>query len=162
CCAFLCSVVASAVLNHLYSPWSLVTATPKSKPSHFVSDKPLDLALPQTNNLEEEKLWGEVRINEPRADLQVTKMDTVPRQIEASSTQPLKTVGWFTAVNGGQEATHELPAPSEPGYALYRPTLYLDELNLTDWDVLTYYAKADTEKQNSFVSEIYFLEVRPF
>src|SRR5262249_38347178 len=54
------------------------------------------------------------------------------------------------------------PAPSEPRYALYRPTLYLDDLNLSDWDVVTYYAKADTEKENSFASEVYFLEVRPF
>src|SRR5262249_16382791 len=50
----------------------------------------------------------------------------------------------------------------DPKYALYQPTLFLDELNLADWDVLTYYARAETEKDNSFASEVYFLEVRPF
>ncbi len=45
---------------------------------------------------------------------------------------------------------------------MYQPTLYLDELRLSDWDVMTYYAKANTEKENSFASDVYFLEVRPF
>jgi len=159
---FLCVVFACAVLNHLYSPWSVVKAASTSKPAHTVPDKPLELALPETNNLEPEQPWGEVRINQPGTDLQVTKLDVVPLQIEAAATQPLRAVGWFTAINGGQETHHALPAPSEPRYAVYQPTLYLNELNLTDWDVLTYYAKADTEKQDSFASEVYFLEVRPF
>ena len=55
-----------------------------------------------------------------------------------------------------------MPPPSEPRYAVYQPTVYLDELRLADWDVMTYYAKANTEKENSFASDVYFLEVRPF
>ena len=35
-------------------------------------------------------------------------------------------------------------------------------MKLSDWDVLTYYAKAKTDKQNTYASEVYFLEVRPF
>src|ERR1019366_3448744 len=91
-----------------------------------------------------------------------TKVDVVPLQIEAAANQPLRKVGWFSTVNGAGETPHELAPPSEPRYAVYQPTVYLDELRLSDWDVMTYYAKADTEKQNSFASEVYFLEVRPF
>jgi hypothetical protein len=39
--------------------------------------------------------------------------------------------------------------------------VYLDELRLADWDVLSYYATAATSG-GSYASEIYFLEVRPF
>jgi hypothetical protein len=160
--ALLGAVLATAVLNQLYSPWDRLAAIPKSPTAHPAPDQPLDLSPPPTNNLEQDRLWGEVRINEPGTDLQVTKMDVVPLQIEAAATMPLKTVGWFAAVNGGQEMAHALPAPADPKYALYQPTLFLDELNLADWDVLTYYARAEAEKDNSFASEVYFLEVRPF
>src|SRR5262249_14100618 len=71
-------------------------------------------------------------------------------------------IDWFSTINGADEARHELPPPREPRYAVFQPTLYLDELRLSDWDVMTYYAKANTEKENSFASEVYFLEVRPF
>jgi hypothetical protein len=92
----------------------------------------------------------------------VTKVDVVPLQIEAAANQALKKVGWFSTINGAAETPHELPPPSEPRYAVYQPTVYLDELRLSDWDVMTYYAKANTEKENSFASDVYFLEVRPF
>src|SRR5207253_2569863 len=85
-----------------------------------------------------------------------------PLQIEAAANQPLKNVGWFSAVNGGDEAPHELPPPNEPRYAVYQPNVYLDEMRLADWDVVTYYAKANTHKENSYASQVYFLEVRPF
>src|SRR5262249_26265621 len=75
---FLCMVLVTAALNHLYPPWDLVQGTSKSNPAYTASDKQLDLALPQTNNLEQERAWGEVRINQPGTDLQVTKLDVVP------------------------------------------------------------------------------------
>jgi hypothetical protein len=103
-----------------------------------------------------------VRITDPGGDLRVTKVDVVPLQIEAAANQALKKVGWFSTINGAAETPHELPPPSEPRYAVYQPTVYLDELRLADWDVMTYYAKANTEKENSFASDVYFLEVRPF
>ena len=128
----------------------------------MAQEKPLELTPPTTNNAEQSQTWGEVRITDPGGDLRVTKVDVVPLQIEAAANQALKKVGWFSTVNGGAETPHELPPPTEPRYAVYQPTVYLDELRLSDWDVMTYYAKANTEKQNSFASEVYFLEVRPF
>jgi hypothetical protein len=89
-------------------------------------------------------------------------VDVVPLEIEAAANQSLTKVGWLSTVNGADETSHELPPPKEPRYAVYQPTLYLDELRLSDWDVMTYYAKANTEKEDSYASEVYFLEVRPF
>lgn len=106
--------------------------------------------------------WGEVRITEPGRDLEVTKVDVVPLVIEAASNQPLQDASWFTAVGGADPAQHGLPAPSEKHYAVYKPTLYVDEMRLSDWDVVAYHAAASTRGGTSYASEVYFLEVRPF
>jgi antirestriction protein len=144
------------------SPWSRLLVAGRSRSTPIpAGDRAFELALP-TNNVESVQPWGEVRITEPGADLQVTKVDVVPLQIEAAANEPLKTVGWFSAVNGAEEVPHDLPPPTEPRYALYQPIVYLDELHLADWDVMTYYAKAHTDKTQAFASEVYFLEVRPF
>ncbi len=145
------------------SPWSRLLAAEKAKATPPVlAEKPLELTLPTTNNAEQSQTWGEVRITDPGGDLRVTKVDVVPLQIEAAANQALKKVDWFSTINGAGETPHELPPPTEPRYAVYQPTVYLDELHLADWDVMTYYAKANTEKDNSFASDVYFLEVRPF
>jgi hypothetical protein len=148
---------------HIYSPWTrLLEAKTVNVADLMHPENPLDLALPATNNVEQQQSWGEVRVTDPGADLRVTKVDVVPLQIEAAANQPLNQVAWFSTINGAGETTHELPPPSEPRYAVYQPTIYMDEWRLSEWDVMTYYAKADTQKSNSYASDIYFLEVRPF
>ncbi|SPE50566.1 exported hypothetical protein [Verrucomicrobia bacterium] len=156
-------LLATAILFYQrYSPWQQVLVAEKAKAIQPIApERPLELALP-TNNVEQDSAWGEVRITDPGTDLKVTKVDVVPLQIEAAANQALKKVDWSSTINGGAEAEHPLPAPAEPRYAVYQPAIYLDELHLSDWDVMTYYAKAKTEKENSYASEVYFLEVRPF
>jgi hypothetical protein len=161
--AFIVIVAATVLVYRSYSPWAVLLAAQKAIPLEAaLPEKPLDLAMPATNNVEQNQSWGEVRITDPGSDLKVTKVDVVPLEIEAAANQSLQKVGWVSTVNGAEETPHELPAPKEPRYAVYQPTLYLDELRLSDWDVMTYYAKANTEQENSFASEVYFLEVRPF
>src|SRR6266436_4402870 len=157
-------VLAATVLFYqAYSPWSRLKVVEKGAENNVASlEKPLELTSPSTNIVEQSEAWGEVRITDPGTDLKVTKVDVVPLQIEAAANEPLKKVAWFSTVNDTGETPHELPPPSEPKYAVYQPTLYLDELRLSDWDVMTYYAKANTEKERSFASGVYFLEVRPF
>jgi hypothetical protein len=160
---FIVALTATVLVYQLYSPWSRLLAADKAKVVPLVqAQKSLELTLPTTNNAEQSQTWGEVRITDPGGDLRVTKVDVVPLQIEAAANQALKKVGWFSTINGAAETPHELPPPSEPRYAVYQPTVYMDELHLADWDVMTYYAKANTEKENSFASDVYFLEVRPF
>jgi hypothetical protein len=161
--AFVIAAAATFSVFHIYAPWSrLITTRTLAKAQPPPDSHSLELAPPSTNNLEQNQNWGEVRITDPGADLKVTKVDVVPLQIEAAANQALKQVGWYSTINGADETNHDLPPPTEPRYALYQPTIYLDELRLSDWDVMTYYAKANTEKENSFASEVYFLEVRPF
>jgi hypothetical protein len=160
---FIVALAATVLLYQLYSPWSRLLAAEKAKAAPPAqAEKALELSLPATNNAEQSQTWGEVRITDPGGDLRVTKVDVVPLQIEAAANQALKKVDWFSTINGAGETPHELPPPSEPRYAVYQPTVYLDELRLADWDVMTYYAKANTEKEHSFASDVYFLEVRPF
>jgi hypothetical protein len=154
------------VYDH-YSPWKQYMAAHRER-LHAKSNPPAvpeiepELSLPTNSIAEQKQAWGEVRITDPARDLQVTKVDVVPLHIEAAATDPLQKVGWSTTINGRSETTHELPAPAEPRFAAYKPDVYLDEMRLADWDVVTYYAKANTDKLNSFASEVYFLEVRPF
>jgi hypothetical protein len=171
-------LASTFILNEMFLPWNRLQVSQKTaKAESPQPDKSLELAPPATNNVEQNLGWGEVRITDPGGDLKVTKVDVVPLQIEAAANQPLKNVGWFSAINGADETPHDLPPPPEPRYAVYQPTVYLDELQLSDWDVMTYYAKALTQtpaaggdsasstanpKENSFASEVYFLEVRPF
>ena len=55
-----------------------------------------------------------------------------------------------------------LPEPPDPHHALFAPHLYVDELRLSDWDVVAYHAGASTSGGRTFSSGIYFLEIRPF
>lgn len=160
---FVMALALTVLVYQLYTPWQRLLAAEKPKlVEQTDADGPLELTPPAITNAEQGQTWGEVRITDPGTDLRVTKVDVVPLQIEAAANQALKRVGWYSTINGTTEAPHELPPPSEPRYAVYQPTVYLDELGLSDWDVMTYYAKANTEKDSSYASDVYFLEVRPF
>lgn len=147
---------------HRFTPWDKLRATALQQALARPAEAIPDLALPDVNSVEQKKDWGEVRITDPGKDLKLTKVDVVALQIEAAAHQTLTNVGWITTVNAGAETPHPLPPPAEPRYAVYQPLLYLDELKLTDWDVLTYYANAQTDHGNHYASEVFFLEVRPF
>ncbi len=160
--AFLALFGITAWVYQNFSPWNRLAAQKVKVSQSNEPEKPLELSLPATNTLESNRPWGEVRITDPGTDLKVTKVDVVPLQIEAAANRPLENVGWFSTVNGSAEAAHELPPPSEPRYAVYKPFVYLDELQLSDWDVMTYYARARTDSKDNYASEVYFLEVQPF
>ncbi len=166
--AALALAVAATVAVYLHlSPWQRMMAARQARLAAARAAAPapaepaLELAAP-AEVAPEKKAWGEVRITDPARDLQATKVDVVPLQIEAVASDALQRVAWLSAINAQQEQSHDLPPPPEPRYAAYRPTLYLDELKLSDWDVLSYYASASARPSNSFASEVYFIEVRPF
>jgi hypothetical protein len=151
-----------------FTPWQRMLAARKPAaaaqtpaPTAAHPDTTLELAA-LTNALSPKPAWGEVRITDPGRDLQLTKVDVVPLQIEAAANDPLQQVAWATAINGHAETTRDLPAPREPRFAVYQPVLYLDELKLADWDVLSYYAWAKAGVSNTYASEVYFIEIRPF
>jgi hypothetical protein len=142
------------------SPWQRLTS--HADRSSIGGGAELNLKLPAPETTEQKSIWGEVRITEPGRDLKVTKVDVVPLQIEAASSGTLDKSLWFTATGASPALPHSLPRPADPHHAVYKPLLYVDELRLSDWDVLSYHASASTTEGGSYGSEVYFLEVRPF
>jgi hypothetical protein len=148
------ALMVTAAFYYRYQPLQLLRPPPPQGPIK------LPVVEDEAKKLKED--WGEVRITEPGHDVVVTRVETVPLRIEAATSDRLVQVEWFTAVNGGPEARHSLPAPSEPHAAVYQPSLDVQERGLDDWEVLAYYAKATTDQGPALVSEVYFVEVRPF
>jgi len=156
------SLIAATLAFLAYtSPWSRLAGT-DSPDGASGPNAEQNLKLPPPDDAAEiKRSWGEVRITEPGRDLKVTKVDVVPLQIEAASSETLKQAQWLTVLGAEAPRLHGLPAPQEPHYAVYKPLLYVDELRLSDWDVLTYHATATTSG-GAYASEVYFIEVRPF
>ena len=86
-------VVLTLGVYHRYSPWPRLAASARARPAAAQDARNLELAAPATNNVEENKNWGEVRITDPGCDLKVTKVDVVPLQIEAAANEALSRVG---------------------------------------------------------------------
>ena len=40
--------------------------------------------------------------------------------------------------------------------------IYLDQLKVSEWDVISYYAKVETPAPAEYASQIFFIEIRPF
>ena len=125
-------------------------------------EAPFELDAKNTAEVAGKEAWGEVRIVEPGRDQKLTKLDVVPLRIEMAARDPLATHEWITSVNGRPEQVHPLDPAPEPCFAAYSVLLYLDELKVSDWDVVSYYARAGTAKGNAYGSPIYFIEIRPF
>jgi hypothetical protein len=158
----LLALLALVLVHQWTDPWAKLDFGFDERSPRRGEAEELKLPDPEAAASENAPNWGEVRITEPGRDLRVTKVDVVPLQIEAASSGALKSALWRTAKGGKTPESHPLPAPREPHYAVYAPSLYVDEFRLSDWDVLSYSAAAATSEGKSYASEIYFLEVRPF
>jgi len=108
------------------------------------------------------KAWGEVRIVDPGHDVRLTKVDVLPLQIEMTASDTMEKPVWVTRIDGGEESSHELPAPTDPNYMVYQPLVYIDELKVTEWDVIGYYAKVKSAAPAEYASPLSFIEIRPF
>ena len=108
-------LILTALFYNTFSPWDRMQAASASRAvAAAPAEKPLDLEMPATNNVEQQKSWGEVRITDPGGDLKVTKVDVVPLQIEAAANQALKTVSWASAINGFWDLHVHVPAGAVP------------------------------------------------
>jgi len=158
-------LLTTAILfNHYKHPFALLLH-PLSPAAANASknDTPFELVPGDVNETTKpQKPWGEVRIVTPGHDVKLTKIDVLPLQIEMAASGKLQDPAWITSINGGPEERHELPAPSEPQYGVYQPMIYLDELKVSEWDVVSYYAKVTTPAPAEYASQIYFIEIRPF
>jgi hypothetical protein len=132
-------------------------------PTAGAKSAPFELA-PRSNVAETQarQTWGEVRIVDPGHDVRLTKVDVLPLQIEMATSDAMQNPAWVTSINGGAEVSHDLAKPSDPNYMVYQPVLYLDQLAVTDWDVVAYYAHVDSDAPGKYASPISFIEIRPF
>lgn len=160
-CVALCLLSVSLWFHLRYEPWKRFRVAP-GLVAKEAPETSFELASEGEKKPASRTSSGEVRITDPGRDLKLTKVDVLEMKIEAASNEPLKEVGWRHSVNGGTPAVHGLSAPREPNYAAYTEALYLDELKLSDWDVVSYFAEASAEKVGGVRSEIYFIEIRPF
>lgn len=164
-CALAALIIVTVWFYLQFTPLAAFTATSTQlqggKPQ---PEKPFEIppAEPEPEPAKETTPWGEVRITKPGRDLTVTRVEDIPLQIEASASEPVKSVEWYTAINGGEAKQHSLPPPTDPRYVVYEPVIELEKFGLSDWDVLQYYAMATTESGGSFVSKVYFVEIQPF
>lgn len=148
-----------------FKPWQALAArAPDAKEQAAEEEEVASVPEPDATDVslvETNRTWGEVRITKPGRDLQVRATDVIGLEIEAASNERLQSVLWRSAINQGAEEEHALPSPPEPLYAAYQERIDIGKMGLADWDVLTYFARADTASSNAYVSEVYFLEVHP-
>jgi hypothetical protein len=105
-----------------------------------------------------------VRIEEPGRDTKVTSVEEVTIAVAASDDYGVESLQLRYRVNGGDEKTIALTdsgrhKSTEPRAA---HTFFLEELKLVPGDLITYHAVAKDGAGNEGVSDVYFLEVRPF
>jgi hypothetical protein len=159
------ALLAGAIaFNHYQHPFArLLHPAQAPAPNSAKNDAPFELVPGDVNETTKpQKPWGEVRIVSPGHDVKLSKIDVLPLQIEMAASKQLQNPAWITSINGGPEDRHELPPPTEPQYAVYQPMIYLDQLKVSEWDVISYYAKVETAAPAEYASQIYFIEIRPF
>jgi hypothetical protein len=160
--ALVLSAAGTLYFYQKLQPWEVLHQRMRAAESEQAAKSAPETAeMAEVVTVEQRQPWGEVRITAPGRDLRVTKADAVPLEIQAAADRALESIAWFDAVNGAAETVHRLPPPGEPRFAAYKPVLYLEEIGVSDWDVVTYYAKAETTGGHTYASEVYFLEVLP-
>jgi hypothetical protein len=106
-------------------------------------------------------------IAKPGRDVRVTSLEEVVTEVRAQDDYGVRRLELVYSVNGGDERT-ETFYEGRPGRQDFAGThtLYLEEFELVPGDLIAYWARAvdgyDGDEPHEAVSDIYFLEVRPF
>ena len=106
-----------------------------------------------------------VRFTAPGRDVKVTMIDEVFAEVEAEDDYGIRRLNIRYAVNGGEETEISLfdSAASSMKKVSAGHTLFLEEMGLEVGDSISYYAEAwDRSHAQPTISDIYFLEIRPF
>ena len=109
-----------------------------------------------------------VHIRRPGRDLRPTSVDEVMIEAEATDDYGVGRLEVAYRVNGGEEKVVVLAAGSgaRPREVVATHTLFLEEMNLTAGDVVSFHARALDNDQRprpkSAASDIRFLTIRPF
>ena len=106
-----------------------------------------------------------VRFLAPGRDVKVSMIDEVFAEVEAEDDYGVRRLNIRYAVNGGEETEVSLfdSASSSMKKVSVGHTLFLEEMDLQVGDSISYYAEAwDRSHAQPTISDIYFLEIRPF
>jgi len=103
----------------------------------------------------------------PEPESKANPVEEVPTVALAQSTTGLRNLSLEISVNGVATMSTPLPATpfDQPGKHLLKSSLYMDELNVEPFDVVTYYIRAERitdQKVPATTSDIQFIQVRPF
>lgn len=104
-----------------------------------------------------------LRVARPGRDLRVTSLEEVTAEVKAQDDYGVQRLELVTSVNGGYEEAAAL-YEGRPGRRdfLGMHTFYLEEWELRPGDLVSYFARARDGSGGETVSDLYFLEVRPF
>lgn len=105
-----------------------------------------------------------VKITEPGRDTKVTNIEEVTVAVSATDDYGVEALALRYRVNGGDEHVLALSDSGRrhPIDARATHTFFLEELKLVPGDLITYHAVARDGAGHEGVSDVYFLEVRPF
>jgi hypothetical protein len=108
----------------------------------------------------------EVRLLKPASDRSVTRLDEVDIEAEAEDDYGIQGMDLVYAVRGGAEEVVPISIPARAALVTGRHTMYLEDLDVSPGDFITYYVRARDlargKRPSEARSDIFFLEVRPF
>jgi hypothetical protein len=108
----------------------------------------------------------DVRIVRPADDRQVTPLEEVIIEARADDDYGIERLELVYAVRGGAEKVIPLARRAEGSSASGSHTLYVEDLQVSPGDFVSYYARARDvsrgKKSSEARSDIFFLEVKPF
>ena len=109
-----------------------------------------------------------ITVSKPGRDIQATSLEEVMTEIRAQDDYGVRSLELVYSVNGGSEQIDTLYGGS-PGRKDFvgTHTLFLEEYGLQPGDLISYYARAvdgyrGAGERHEAISDIYFLEIRPF
>lgn len=102
-------------------------------------------------------------VTKPGRDIQVTSLEEVTAEMQAQDDYGVRRLELIYSVNGAPETSDTLYG-GLPGRRQFvgTHTLFLEEFDLEPGDLVSYYARASDGRGHETVSDIYFLEIRPF
>ena len=105
-----------------------------------------------------------VRIETPGRDTKSTALDEVTVDVKAEDDYGVRSLELRYRVNGGAEQRVVLRAPvaTARGDAQGAHTLMLEDLGLKPGDLIAYNAAATDARDQEALSDVYFLEIRPW
>jgi hypothetical protein len=124
---------------------------------------PLPVAPPPVKELPKASIvW-----QSPVAEAEANPIEEVPTVAIAESTSGLKDLSLEISVDGVPKLSTPLPATpfDKPGKNTLKTSLYMDELGVEPFDVVSYFIKArriTDQKVTDTTSAIQFIQVRPF